>query len=98
MRVIRDEETSGLMMIPLFSDWGVRRCNVEGCKAKPTTIITQLSQDAPVSGWCEEHYQAFRTSGRFEGTLVFDGYNAFTTFNNDMHQAGKISPAGDINR
>jgi len=77
MKVIRDEETFGLFMIPLFHDWGIRRCNVKGCKAKPTTIITQLSPDAPASGWCEEHYQEFKTSGSFEGTLIFDDYDAF---------------------
>jgi len=77
MRVIRDEETFGLMMIPLFVDWGIRRCNVKGCTNKPSTIISQLSPDAPTSGWCEECYQAFKESGRFEGTLVFDDYDAF---------------------
>lgn len=81
MNIIRDEEGFGIFMIPLFVDWGVRRCNVKGCTEKPTTIITQLAEGAPVSGWCESHYQAFKSSGRFEGTLIFDDYDAFTASN-----------------
>ena len=77
MNIIRDEEGFGIFMIPLFVDWGVRRCNVKDCVEKPTTIITQLAEGAPVSGWCEDHYQAFKSSGRFEGTLVFDDFDAF---------------------
>lgn len=77
MRIIRDEETSGLMMIPLLYDWGIKRCNVKGCRNKPNTIISQLGPDVPVTGWCEEHYRKFESSGKFDGTLEFDGYNAF---------------------
>ena len=77
MKIIRDEEMGGLMMIPLFMDWGIRRCNVKGCASKPTTIISQLAPKAPASGWCEAHYQEFKDTGKFEGTLVFDDYDAF---------------------
>jgi len=77
MRIIRDEEGLGLFMIPLFADWSVRRCNVKGCMEEPTTIITQLADDVPVSGWCEKHYQAFKDSGHFNGTLTFDDFDAF---------------------
>jgi len=77
MKIIRDEEMFGLAMIPLFFDWNIRRCNVKGCTNKPTTIITGLAQNCSVSGWCEEHYQNFKNSGKFEGTLEFDDYDAF---------------------
>ena len=77
MKVIRDEDGFGLFMIPLFHDWKIRRCNVKDCKEKPTTIISQLAEGAPVSGWCEKHYQDFKTSGEFDGTLIFDDYDAF---------------------
>ena len=77
MKVIRDEEGLGIFMIPLFVDWKIRRCNVKDCKEKPTTIISQLAEGAPMSGWCEKHYQDFKTSGRFDGTLIFDDYDAF---------------------
>lgn len=79
MKIIRDEDGFGLFMIPLFTDWNVRRCNVKGCTEKPTTIISQLAPDAPLSGWCEKHYQDFKNTGRFEGTLVFDDFDAFKT-------------------
>lgn len=77
MKIIRDEETFGLMMIPLFHEWGIKRCNVSGCTNKPSTIISELSPDVPVSGWCEDHFQDFKTSGRFKGTLDFDNFDAF---------------------
>ena len=77
MQIIRDEETFGLFMIPLFHDWKVKRCNVKDCTDKPTTIITQLAEGAPVSGWCENHYQDFKNTGTFEGTLIFDDFDAF---------------------
>lgn len=91
MKIIRDEETAGLMMIPLFCDWGVRRCNVKGCTNKPTTIISQLAPDAPVSGWCEDHYQDFKNSGRFDGTLEFDDFDAFTASNSNS----TLTPAAE---
>ena len=78
METIRDEATFGLMMIPLFVEWGVKRCNIKDCTNRPSTIIRYLCDDAPLTGWCEEHYQQFKTEGRFEGTLVFDDFDAFT--------------------
>jgi hypothetical protein len=52
MEIIRDEETFGLMMIPLFVDWGVRRCNVKDCTSKPSTIVTGAHPEANVFGLC----------------------------------------------
>jgi len=78
MNIIRDEEFGGLFMIPLFCDWGVRRCNVEGCKEKPTTIITAI-EDTPVIGMCEKHFQSANKpdGGKKRFTFVWDGYDAF---------------------
>lgn len=38
MKIIRDEEMGGIMMIPLFQQWGVNRCNIKDCTEKHTTI------------------------------------------------------------
>jgi len=76
MNVIRDEEMAGILMIPLFADWNVRRCNIEGCREKPTTIITDC-HPAPVFGMCEEHYQDGVKAGSYKMRLEFDDYDAF---------------------
>jgi hypothetical protein len=78
MNIIRDEEYGGIMMIPLFCDWGVKRCNVKGCKKEPSTIITQLQPDLPPVGLCEDHFQAAnKPDGGKKYTFVFDGFDAF---------------------
>jgi hypothetical protein len=76
MNIIRDEENS-LMMIPLFMDWHVHRCNVAGCKNKPTTIISQLHEDLPLIGMCEEHFQNANQGYPVTYTFEFDNYDAF---------------------
>jgi len=76
MRIIRDEEFGGIMMIPLFCDWKVRRCNVAGCRNKPTTIITQC-EDAPIYGLCEEHFQSANKPGGATLSLEWDDFDAF---------------------
>jgi len=77
VKIIRDEECGGIMMIPLFVDWNIRRCNVEGCTNKPTTIVAQLAEDVPVCGFCEEHFQKMNTPGGVNVTLEFDNFDAF---------------------
>jgi hypothetical protein len=77
MNIIRDKELCGLAMIPLFCDWNVRRCNVEGCTLKPTTIITQAAPDVPVLGMCEEHFQAANKGYPVNYSFVFDSFDAF---------------------
>ena len=79
MKIIRDEECYGLMMIPLFVDWNVRRCNVEGCRARPTTIVIQVEEGFPRVGFCEEHFQAGNKPGGAQFKLEFDEYDAFAT-------------------
>lgn len=69
MKIIRDEETGGLMMIPLFVDWYIRRCNVKGCTRKPSTILAQMPNDLPIAGMCEEHFQA---ANKPDGGQIYD--------------------------
>ena len=78
MNIIRDEETFGLFMIPLFVDWNIRRCNVKDCTEKPTTIVTGAQEGVPAFGLCEHHYQESKELGRFEYKLIFDDFDAFT--------------------
>lgn len=77
MKIIRDEENFGIMMIPLFVDWNVKRCNIEGCTEKPNTIIQDHTPDVPLYGVCEEHYQEGKKPGVITYTLVFDDFDAF---------------------
>ena len=70
MKVIRDEEMSGIMMIPLFNQWGIHRCNVRDCTEKQTTIIVELA-DRPFA-LCEKHYTECKDSGKIKCTLDFE--------------------------
>jgi len=69
MNIIRDEETCGLMMIPLFHQWGVTRCNISKCCEKPTTIITGVT-NRPI-GLCETHYNECKKTGKLNYTLYW---------------------------
>ena len=57
----------GLMMIPLFSQLGVNRCNVRDCHEKPTTIITGVTEQP--FGLCEKHYNECKESDKISYTL-----------------------------
>ncbi len=86
MEIIRDEELFGLMMIPLLVDWGIRRCNVEGCTEKPNTIIRELAPDIPLAGFCEEHFQETNVEDGATFNLTFDDFDAFIKEgDNDAH-------------
>jgi predicted branched-subunit amino acid permease len=69
MNIIRDEEMCGIMMIPLFQQYGIKRCNVRDCKEKHTTIITGLTDNS--FALCEKHYQESKASGKINYTLDF---------------------------
>ena len=69
MNIIRDEESFGIMMIPLFHQWNISRCNVKDCRNKPTTILTGIIERA--IGLCEEHYEESKKAGKFNYTLAF---------------------------
>ena len=77
MKIIRDEEGLGLFMIPLFSQWGIKRCHVEGCKNLPTTILANPGAGIAALGMCEEHFQKGREAGEMEYTFVLDDFDAF---------------------
>lgn len=77
MKVIRDEDAWGLMMIPLFVDWHILRCNVKDCTEKPSTIIAGAGENVPAFGLCEKHYQESVEKGELEYTLIFDDFDAF---------------------
>jgi hypothetical protein len=69
MKIIRDTEFSGLMMIPLFSQFNLHRCNIKGCKEKQTTICIQ---DDIIFALCEKHYQEFNGKDNVNLSLEFD--------------------------
>ena len=71
MKIIRDEEFGGVMMIPLFCDWKINRCNMRDCVNKPTTIITGAHEKVPAFGLCENHYQQGIKEGTMKMDLVF---------------------------
>jgi len=75
-KFIRDKEALGLAMIPLFSMWDIRRCNVEGCTDKPTTIGTDDELEITF-GLCEQHFRETNTPGGASFDLVFDDFDAF---------------------
>lgn len=70
MKVIRDEQLNGILMIPLFTQWGINRCNVKDCKEKHTTII-EGAINQPF-GLCEKHYSECKEAGKINFTLIFD--------------------------
>ena len=80
MNIIRDEECGGIMMIPLFVDWHIRRCNVRDCKETPTTIVAGIADDVIV-GLCEKHYQQGNKVGVTTFTFDFDNFDAFKEAN-----------------
>ena len=77
MKIIRDEEFGGLMMIPLFCDWNIKRCNVADCHEKPTTIIQGIAPDISLCGFCETHFQEANVPDGANFTLEFDDFDAF---------------------
>lgn len=86
MKIIRDEEMGGLFMIPLLVDWGIKRCNVKGCTNKPNTIATQLGEDIPISGFCEEHYQKANTPDGTRFDMEWDDFDAFASHLEEAEQ------------
>jgi hypothetical protein len=69
MNIIRDDDLGGLMMIPLFQQWNIHRCNVKDCTEKPTTIIT--GTEAGTFGMCETHYNECKKLKKIKYTIEF---------------------------
>lgn len=81
MKIIRDTEHGGVMLIPLLVDWGVKRCNVKGCTNKPNTIVTGLAEDVPIAGFCEECFQEANVPGGIKFELEWDDFDAWADDN-----------------
>jgi len=77
MNIIRDNELGGLMMIPLFVDWHIRRCNAKGCRERPTTIISGAGEGIRVFGLCEADFQRGNMEGGTNYDLEWDDFDAF---------------------
>ena len=78
MTIIRAE--NGLTTtahLSLMIIWGVKRCNVAGCKNHPNTIVTGQMEDGTILGFCEEHYQQANVPGGSGFTLEFNDFDAF---------------------
>jgi hypothetical protein len=69
MQIIRDEELGGIMMIPLFSQYNIHRCNIKGCSEKATTICIHEQANF---GLCENHYREGKKAGSMKLQLEFD--------------------------
>ncbi len=69
MQIIRDEELGGIMMIPLFTQYQINRCNIKGCTEKPTTICIH---EQATFGLCEKHFTEYREVGTIKIQLEFD--------------------------
>lgn len=69
MQIIRDEEMGGIMMIPLFRQYGVNRCNLKDCSEKHTTICIH---EQAIFGLCEKHYFEGKTKGKVNLSLEFN--------------------------
>ena len=78
MKIIRDNELGGFGMIPLFVQWGIKRCNVEGCTNLPTTIVTGLGEGILIAGFCEDHFQEAKKPDGARFDLCFDYFDAWS--------------------
>ena len=78
MKVIRDNSLfGGIAGTALCIDWGLRRCNWEGSRKPPNTIIQGALAEAPIFALCEEHYQIGNVPGGAVMQLEFDNFDAF---------------------
>ena len=69
MIVQTDEDLNGIPMIPLFSQYGITRCNIVNCKEKHTTICIH---ESATFGLCEKHYLEGVKNGSMKLSLEFD--------------------------
>lgn len=95
MNIIREPDGNRIGMMPLFCQWGIRRCNQKGCTEKPTTIIATQGDDLPVFGLCEIHFQQGNVPGGTKFNLVFNNFDAFK-FEKDMQEEARIQNQEDI--
>ncbi len=72
MKIVRDNDLSGILMIPLWNQYNIHRCNVRDCNNKQTTLILEFSDKCPVFAMCDHHYFECKNSGQINCTLDFD--------------------------
>ena len=78
MRIIRDDDDSSFDMLAVLIAWGIRRCNVKGCKSIPNTIVGGVPKAKAAIGLCEEHFQkANQPTGPVKYSFVWDRFDAF---------------------
>ncbi len=68
MEIIRDEDLGGIMMIPIFHQYQITRCNIKDCQEKPTTVCVH---EQATFGLCENHYQDGVSKGTMKLELEF---------------------------
>lgn len=69
MKIIRDDILSGILLIPILTQYKINRCNIKKCYEKPTTICVH---DLAIFGLCEKHYKKFKKIGNVKLNLEFD--------------------------
>lgn len=80
MKIICDKENP-IMMVPLFVQWSIHRCNLKDCRNKPFAIVAGLSKEVPAFGMCKHHLdEAQNTKGKYAFTLEFNKIEAEIKF------------------
>ncbi len=75
MKVIHDDETGGLMMIPLLLQWRIpETCEIKDCEEKSNAIYIFTAGETPAGtalhvGVCENHHQESTSLGTFNYTI-----------------------------
>ena len=73
MKIIRDEGLRGNTFTTCLGiDWGIRRCNIEGCTEHILGAIVCDPEHGVTYGLCEHHYQVIQHAvGDMNITLDF---------------------------
>ena len=75
MKVIHDDETGGLGVIPLVVNWRINEnCQIRDCKKRTNAIVILTANESPDNnphhiGICEQHYSETNKSGKFHYTV-----------------------------
>lgn len=57
LRIIRDDGIFGhITTTCLGIDWGIRRCNIKGCRETTLGAIVSDPENKIIYGLCEKHY------------------------------------------
>jgi len=75
MKVIHDNETGGIAMIPLICDWNINTvCQIKDCKEPTNTIVCFTADESPTGkalhiGICDKHHKEARQRDSFNYTV-----------------------------